>query len=104
MTELAEINRRIVKNTMMLYFRMGITLLVQLYTSRIILGQLGVNDFGIYNVCAGVVVLFSFINGAMSLATQRFLSYEIGKGDSQGLSKVFSVSMTVHICIAILVL
>ncbi len=75
----------------MLYFRMILTMLVSLYTSRVILDTLGVEDFGIYNVVGGVVTMFAFFNSAMSSATQRFLSFEIGKDDFIQLSEnVFS--------------
>ena len=93
-------NRRIAKNTLMLYLRMGITMAVSLFTSRVVLQTLGVDDFGIYNVVGGVVVLFSFLNAAMSSATQRFLNFELGKKDFAAVARVFSMSMSVHLCIA----
>lgn len=98
-----ENNKRIAKNTLFLYVRMFITLLVSLYTSRIVLETLGVVDFGIFNVVGGVVMLFSFINGAMTSSTQRFLSFEIGKNDFHQLQKTFNVSLNIHIVISILV-
>lgn len=93
-------NRRIAKNTLMLYFRMILTMLVSLYTSRVILNTLGVDDFGIYNVVGGVVSMFAFLNSAMSSATQRFLSYEIGKGDLIQLRKTFNATKVIHFGIA----
>lgn len=96
-------NRRIAKNTLMLYFRMILTMLVSLYTSRVILNALGVEDFGIYNVVGGVVSMFAFFNSAMSSATQRFLSYEIGKGDFVQLRKTFNATQVIHIGIAVLI-
>lgn len=93
-------NRRIAKNTLMLYFRMILTMLVSLYTSRVILNTLGVEDYGIYNVVGGVVSMFAFFNSAMSSATQRFLSYEIGKGDFVQLRKTFNATQVIHIGIA----
>lgn len=93
-------NRRIAKNTLALYVRMGVTLLVSLFTSRVILQTLGVEDFGIYNVVGGVVVLFSFLNSAMSSATQRFLNFELGRKNFEQVARVFSMSMSVHFCIA----
>ena len=68
-------NKRIAKNTIALYIRMIVQMVIGLYTSRVILNALGVNDFGIYNVVGGVVVLFSFINSAMASSTQRFLNF-----------------------------
>lgn len=93
-------NRRIAKNTLSLYARMGVTMLVSLFTSRVVLQTLGVEDFGIYNVVGGVVVLFSFLNAAMSSATQRFLNFELGKKNLAQVARVFSMSMSVHFCIA----
>ena len=96
-------NRRIAKNTLMLYFRMILTMLVSLYTSRVILNTLGVEDYGIYNVVGGVVSMFAFFNSAMSSATQRFLSYEIGRGDFVQLRKTFNATQVIHIGIAVLI-
>ena len=93
-------NKRIAKNTLMLYFRMFLTMGVSLYTSRIVLNTLGVEDFGIYNVVGGVVTMFSFLNAAMSSATQRFLSFELGKENYKQLQKVFSMSLNIHVLIA----
>ena len=67
-------NKRIAQNTLSLYFRMILTMAVSLYTSRVVLSTLGVEDFGIYNVVGGIVAMLGFLNGAMSVATQRFLS------------------------------
>lgn len=98
-----ENNNRIAKNTILLYFRLIITMLVSLYTSRVVLEVLGVEDYGIYNVVGGVVGMLAFLNGTMSSATQRFLSFEIGKGDYIALGKVYSVTMQNHIIIALIV-
>lgn len=97
-------NKKIAKNTIVLYIRMLLLILVTLYTSRVVLKTLGEEDFGIYNIVGGVVVLFSFFNGAMVLATQRFLSYEIGKGDNLSANKYFSTSLVIHIVWALLFL
>ena len=75
MSSTSENNKRIAKNTAMLYIRMLLIMAVTLYTSRVVLEVLGVEDFGIYNIVGGVVVLFSFINNAMATATQRFLNF-----------------------------
>lgn len=96
-------SKRIAKNTLMLYFRMILTMLVSLYTSRVILNTLGVEDYGIYNVVGGVVTMFAFFNGAMSSATQRFLSFELGKGDFVKLRKTFNAAQMIHIGIAVLI-
>lgn len=74
-----ENNKRIAKNTAMLYMRMLLSMAVSFYTSRIVLNILGVDDFGIYNLVGGIVVLFSFLNNAMASSTQRFLNFELGR-------------------------
>ena len=79
-----ENNKRIAKNTIFLYIRMMLIMIVSLYTSRVILAELGVEDYGIYNVVGGIVMMFSFLNACMSSATQRFLTFELGK-NNQGL-------------------
>jgi len=99
----AENNKRIAKNTLFLYFRSILTLVVGLYTSREVLAQLGVSDFGVYNVVGGVIVLFSFIQNAMNSATSRFFTFDLGKGDFEKLKKTFSLSIVIHIFTAILI-
>ena len=80
-----EVNRgkRIVKNTLLLYIRMILLMLISLYTSRVILNALGVVDYGIYNVVGGVVTMFSMISGSLSTAISRFLTFAIGKNDER---------------------
>lgn len=95
-------SKRIVKNTLMLYFRQILILLVSLYTVRVVLDVLGVEDYGIYNVVAGIVTLFSFLNGTMASATQRFFSFALGKNDTEQLRKIFSVNIVIYIGIAII--
>lgn len=97
-------NQRIAKNTLLLYLRMFVTMIISLYTSRIVLQVLGVDDFGIYNVVGGLIVLFSFLNGAMASATQRFLNVELGKGDITCVKRVFSMSMTCYIIIILIII
>ena len=79
-------------------------MLVSLYTSRVVLDALGVEDYGIYNVVGGIVVLFTFINNAMVSSTQRYLNYEIGRNDFEQTRYVFSISLNIHILIAIFIL
>lgn len=88
----------------MLYFRMILTMAVSLYTSRVVLNTLGVVDFGIYNVVGGFVLMLGFLNSAMSSGTQRFLAFEIGKGDSAGFGRVFLMSINIHGLIGLAVL
>ncbi len=98
-------NAKIAKNTLMLYFRMLFNMGVTFYTSRVILQTLGVEDYGIYSVVGGVIVLFSFFNISMSSATQRFLTFELGRNaDLKRMNTVFSTSLNIHILIAIFVL
>lgn len=97
-------NKRIAKNTVFLYFRMLLIMVVSLYTSRIVLAQLGVVDYGINNVVGGVVTMFSFLNMSMTSATQRFLTYELGKGNIESLKKVFAGALNIHIFIGLVVI
>jgi len=83
---------------------MLLTLAVSLFTSRIVLNVLGVEDFGIYTVVGGVVALLGFLNSAMSTATQRFLAVDIGRGDWENLKKTFNASLIIHVGIAVVVL
>lgn len=97
-------NKRIAKNTLLLYFRMILTLLVGLYSSRVILQSLGVEDYGIYSVVAGFLSMFGIITGALSSAILRFITIEIANQNIERLRKVFSTSLTVQLCIGLLVL
>ena len=96
-------NKRIAKNTILLYFRMIFMMAVQLYTSRVVLNTLGVEDYGIYNVVGGVVAMFSFLNNAMTASTQRYITFELGKGNADRLKQIFSTSVNIHVLISILV-
>lgn len=95
-------NKRIAKNTIILYFRMIVVMFITLFTSRVILKALGVDDFGIYNVVGGVVTMMAVVNNAMAVSTQRYLTFELGKGDMQQFKKVFSTCMTIYIALAML--
>ena len=77
----------------MLYIRMGVTMLVSLYTSRVVLATLGVDDFGIYNVVGSVIVMFSFMNITLTVAIRRFLAYELGQENGGRIQKVFNASI-----------
>lgn len=96
-------NKRIAKNTLMLYVRMMFGMMVSLYTSRVVLNTLGVEDYGIYNVVGGFVAMFSLISNSLSASTSRFLTFELGKGDMQRLKQVFSTSLTIHAILAVAV-
>lgn len=84
-----ENTKRIAKNTLMLYVRMLFSMLVSLYTSRVVLQALGVEDYGIYNVVGGVVAMFYMISNSLSSSVSRFLTFELGKGNREALKKVF---------------
>lgn len=93
-------NKRIAKNTIYLYFRMILTMLIALYTSRVILEKLGVDDYGIYNAVGGIVGFLSFLNSALATGSSRFLTFELGVGDEEKLKRIFSSLLTVHIILA----
>ena len=104
-------NKRIAKNTIFLYFRMLLIMGVQLYTSRVILATLGVEDFGIYNVVGGVVSMFGFINtslggalcGSLGSATSRYITFELGRKNYERLSRVFNAAFIAHCAIALII-
>lgn len=95
--------RRIAKNTLFMYGRMILVTVVSLYTSRVILNTLGVEDFGTYQVVGGVVSLLAFLNLTLSQGSSRFLMFDLGKGDKTELKHTFSTLLTAHIVLAILV-
>lgn len=96
-------NTRLAKNTLFLYVRMIFIMAVTLYTSRVVLRELGVEDFGVFNVVASVVAMFGFLNSSMSSTTQRFISFSLGKG-GDNLNKVFSTCVLTHALMALIVL
>lgn len=102
MDKIASNNKRIAKNTLLLYFRMFITMAIGLYTSRVVLNTLGISDYGIYNVVGGIITMLSFLNAGMVQSSQRFISYELGRKDINRLKLVFSTSVTIHATIAII--
>lgn len=104
MSQSSENNKRIAKNTLLLYVRTLFIMLVTLYTSRVVLNTLGVEDYGIYNVVGGVVAMFGFINSSMSSATQRYITFALGKGDMKRLQAVFSTALQIHFLIAALII
>lgn len=96
-------NKRIAKNTIVLYVRMLFLMIISLYTSRVILDALGVNDFGIYNVVGGFVALFAVVSKSLSGAASRFLNYAMGVGNTEKLKRTFSATVSIHIALAIIV-
>ena len=99
----ASSTKRIARNTLMLYFRQMLIMAVSLYTVRVVLNTLGAEDYGIYNVVAGVVTMFGFVNNAMATASQRYLSFALGQDDGIQLKRYFSMSLTIHCLIALAV-
>lgn len=102
--DISQNSKRIAKNTLYLYVRMLLLLFVSLFTARVMLEALGVENYGLNNVIAGVIVLFSFLNNTLATATSRFLTYELGTGDLDKLKKTFSNAWLTHGLLAILVL
>ncbi len=99
----ADNNKRLFKNTAILYIRMAIVMLISLYTSRVILLNLGVEDFGIYNVVCGIAILFVFINGGMGQANLRFLSRALSENNHTEFNHIFNVSQNVHCILALII-
>lgn len=96
-------NKRIAKNALMLYFRMFVMMGITLYTSRVVLNTLGVVDYGVNNVVAGIVGILGFINGAMASATSRYITFGLGKGDMDRLRTIFSTALQLHFVLGVLV-
>lgn len=96
-------SKKLAVNTILLYGRTFITMLVGLYTSRVVLEVLGVEDYGTYNVIGGIVTMFSVISASLSNSISRFLTYELGKGDTQKLRIVFSTSINIQIVLSIII-
>lgn len=94
---------RIIKNTGFLYAKMGITMFISLYTTRLILNSLGASDFGIFNIVGGAISMLGFLNAAMASATQRFMSYSEGEGNKEKQKSIFNISLILHFCIALVV-
>lgn len=97
-------NKRIAKNTMFLYVRMILIMVVTLYMSRVVLEKLGVDDYGLYNVVGGVVGMLSFLNGTLSIGTSRFITYELGTGDKEKLKLTFSTAFFTHVILGVIIL
>lgn len=96
--------KTIAKNAVFLYIRMIIVTFITLFTSRVVLRELGIEDYGLYNVVGGVVALFAFLRSSMNSSTQRFLSYEMGKGNYDNLRNTFSICLSAHVLIAFILL
>ena len=97
-------NKRIAKNTLLLYVRILLTMVIGLYTSRVVLAELGISDYGLYSVVGGIVTMFTFINGSLNAGTQRFLTFELGRGDIVQLKKLFSTAIVIYTFLAMIIL
>jgi O-antigen/teichoic acid export membrane protein len=95
-------SKRVIMNTGILYAKMGITMFISLYTTRLILNSLGTSDFGIFNIVGGAIAMLGFLNAAMASATQRFMSYSEGEGNKEKQRNIFNISVVLHFCIALL--
>ena len=104
MSDTSSANKRIAKNTLLLYVRMLFTMSISLFTSRVILSNLGVEDFGIVNVVGGVVSMFSVLSGSMSSSISRFITFELGAGDKQRLKTVFTTGINIQLGMSVLIL
>jgi len=103
MAEIISNNKRIAKNTLFLYFRMILIMGVTLYTSRVVLDKLGVDDYGLYTVVGGVVGMLSFLNATLSSGTSRFLTFELGTGNKERLTKTFSTAFYTHLLLSVII-
>lgn len=97
-------HKRIARNTLLLYARMGLIMIISLWTSRVVLNALGATDFGLYNVIGGIVVAFSFMSGAMNASCNRFYSVELGKGDFKRLHEVFKANILIFTIFCLIIL
>ena len=97
-------NKRLAKNTIMLYFRTFFVMLIGLFTSRVILQTLGVEDYGTYTIVGGFVSFFSIVSGTLVSTTQRYITFELGKGEGANTQKVFGAAMTIHFLLALFLL
>ena len=104
MATTAENNKRIAKNTLLLYFRMLLMIVINLYTSRVILQVLGVEDFGINNVVGGVITMLGFLTSSLAAASSRYITYDLGKGDIATMKKTFGNILSIHLLLAVIVI
>ena len=103
MSDISANNKRIAKNTLLLYFRTVLVMVVSLYTSRVVLDTLGITDYGIYNVVGGVVAMFGMVSSSLSSAISRFITFELGRGNTDRLRSIFSTSINIQLGISFIV-
>lgn len=103
MSQTSDNNKRIAKNTLLLYVRMLFLMVVSLFTSRVILNALGVEDYGIYNVVGGIVAMFTILSGPLTTAISRFITFELGKGDKDKLKTIFTTSINIQLGLSLII-
>ena len=103
MSNVAENNKRLAKNVLVLYFRLALSMIVSLYASRVVLNVLGAADYGTYNVVGGIVVMLAFVNTTLSDSAQRFLSFDLGRRDERMLHTTFNIAFTIHLILALVI-
>ena len=103
MSENSSNNKRIAKNSILLYIRLAIVMVGSLYISRVILDSLGISDYGLYNVVGGFVTIFTVVTSSLAAATSRFITFELGRNDIERLKTVFSLSVSIHIVLSFLI-
>ena len=104
MNSAAEKNKLLFRNTVFMYIRMFFVTIIGFFSSRLLLKNLGQEDFGIFNLVAGIITLISFLTTALSAATHRFVGIELGKGDFSGAKKVFSMALKLHFILTVLII
>ena len=104
MSDNAQNNKRIAKNTVVLYIRMIVMMIISFFTTRVILNALGVVDYGINNVVGGLVAMFSLLSSSLSSSVSRFITFGLGKGDLEELKKIFTTAINIHVILAIVVI
>lgn len=104
MSSKSDNNKRIVKNTLLLYIRMGVMMAINLYTSRVILNALGIVDYGLFNVVGGLVIMFSVLSKSLTNSISRYLTFELGKGESIRLKEMFSSALVIQFILCAIIL
>ena len=102
MESVKDANKRIARNTILLYIRTFLILIISLYTSRVVINTLGIEDYGIYNVVGGFVAMFSIISATLTGTTQRYLTFELGKVDNEKSKEVFGAALNIHIGLSLI--
>ena len=97
-------NRKIVNNSIILYFRLLVTSIIGLYSSRLVLQELGVDDFGLYGIVGGIIGLMNFLNSSMISTSNRYIAVELGKGDDGNVNRIFNIVLVIHLILSVFIL